>query len=448
MATKVKIDNFSGSGRIFERTSLGLAPILRGMLIDNARLALKAASLSALTDSSAGTVVLGAPLGGNALIAPSGVFNAVAANGVGYAALNTSLGKFRNAQAVWAAALNVARAVVGLPYVTSVEGTVASSYTVPAQDLSNTGEEGVAAVNYSSYLASLGVAVSNQQILAVALNEVLTAVGAQNISLAGMGEYSVGRILTAIPAVVADSTGALSVALADGTALMAALADNWATMAFQWNFAFKYGTAEALTDSTGGTATPAALAVVTAAALTGFEDAGTASLGGTAFNAQLALYQNAFSSIQAAVNHYAISQGLAPIADASGGTVSLTLAAESIAPVAVAGGATAASLVSVDAALVVVTNNLSTLAAQLNALAGDYDVAPIVDSSGGVSGAGLVAIPATVDANNSAAAVGVANTAAITIMTAIRSNISTLAATANALLNNVQAGVGLHVVAG
>jgi len=127
-----------------------------------------------------------------------------------------------------------------------------------------------------------------------------------------MGPYAVGQGLSVIPAVTADSTGALSVLLADGTSLMAQLASNWATMAFYWNDAFKYGTAEAITDSTGGTATPNALAPVVVTPVAGFADAGTASLGGTAINALLALYQNAFSSMQAVINHYAIAQGLPP----------------------------------------------------------------------------------------------------------------------------------------
>jgi hypothetical protein len=263
-----------------------------------------------------------------------------------------------------------------------------------------------------------------------------------------MGPYTVGNALALIPNVTADGTGALSVALADGTALMAALANSWATMAFYWNDAFKYGTAEALTDSTGGTATPAALQPVVVTPIAGFADAGTASLGGTAINALLALYQNAFSSMQAVINHYNIAMGRPPVVDPSGGTVSLTLAAETIAPSAVAGGSTAASAATFAAALVAVEDNFSTLAAQVNALVAEYDVPPIVDSSGGVAGTGLVAIPAVVDANNSAAAVGVANSAAITIITAARNNMSTLAASINAMVNNFQAGVGLHVIAG
>ena len=99
-ATKVKITNFTGAGRVFERTPLGLAPLLRGLAIDNARLAMKTAALSALTDNSGGAVVPVGPLpAAISLVAPSGVFSAIAANGVGYAALNTSLGKFRNAEA-------------------------------------------------------------------------------------------------------------------------------------------------------------------------------------------------------------------------------------------------------------------------------------------------------------------------------------------------------------
>jgi len=51
-------------------------------------------------------------------------------------------------------------------------------------------------------------------------------------------------------------------------------------------------------------------------------------------------------------------------------------------------------------------------------------------------------------ANNATLAVGVANTAAITIITAARNDMSTLAASINAMVNNFQAGVGLHVIAG
>ena len=54
-ATVVKIDNFSGAGRVFTRTPLGLAPILRGMLIDHARFKVEVSGVHDFTDNSTGT---------------------------------------------------------------------------------------------------------------------------------------------------------------------------------------------------------------------------------------------------------------------------------------------------------------------------------------------------------------------------------------------------------
>ncbi len=110
--------------------------------------------------------------------------------------------------------------------------------------------------------------------------------------------------------------------------------------------------------------------------------------------------------------------------------------------------ATAASLISIDAAIEVIENNIATLAVQLNDAMVNLGIPPMVDQSGGIPQTGLVAVPATVVTDNLTLPLGVSNAAIITIVTAIRANIATLNAALTAIIGDTVFTAPISVVAG
>lgn len=115
-----------------------------------------------------------------------------------------------------------------------------------------------------------------------------------------------------------------------------------------------------------------------------------------------------------------------------------------------AGGvtATSGSLTSIEAALVVIEDNISTLAFQLNEILFNQGTPTIIDTSGGVAGPTLATIPTVVVADNVVNPVGVANAAIETVVTAIRNNMSTLAASLTTIIGDTVFVAPIGVVAG
>lgn len=455
MTVVVTKNYFSGMSNIHDAGPNGLAAIIRGLATGQARTTIFAASLAGLVDSSGGTK--GNILSTLNLVTPSGLFNATVAGGVQTTAFNTSLGKIRNAQVTIASRLRVALGKLGLPPVVSVEGTDGLG-TIAAMDLTATTAAGAAAVSYASFVAAANIAVINLQALTAGMNSLIGALGGKKISAVFVDSNSTAAIILragnsvsmlAIPAVVSDATGANSVKLSDGTLFLATMAANMATLASYYNRIISgAGTNQTLTDSTGGTASATSTLVAINFAQTPYQDVATASAPSTGINALLLLYRNALSSIQDQLNTYYENAGLALVADSTGGVVSQTLAVETIALTAVNGTTDSVSAVSLNASLHAVANNIATLARQINAIVANQAQAPLIDSSGGTAGATLVAIPATVFLSNTSAAVGVLNTAAITAITAVRNDISTLAAALNFITANAEGGIHSAVIAG
>ena len=112
-AVKVRIDKFSGTGKVFSREPDALAAIVRGLAIDNARAALEKSAVSQLTDNSGGTAVLNA----TAYVqtpALATVIDATSSGGSQTTNLTTSLGKIDNAYQVLSQSVNNAMARLGL----------------------------------------------------------------------------------------------------------------------------------------------------------------------------------------------------------------------------------------------------------------------------------------------------------------------------------------------
>lgn len=227
MTFRINQHYFSGSGRVFDR-QIGLAAILRSMAVDNAIIRLAADEPEGLTDNSTGTATLGYA----AFPKTFSAFDASAGGGVQNTGFNTALGSVRNAHAVIAANIAGIRAALGLPALTVAEGTVATADTVAAVTKTATAGQGTAAVSFASFRASVAALAANQGVLAKAVAEIRAAVGLDT----SMGVLDWGGepnyVLAAIPATAANAAaGDPSVALADGTAVLTAAANNIATFA-------------------------------------------------------------------------------------------------------------------------------------------------------------------------------------------------------------------------
>lgn len=235
MTVKVRLDMFSGLGRVYSRQSDGLAAILRGILIDNARAKVEASGVHDFTDNSTGAA--------GAVALPglaSGAINATVAGGATAAALNTSLGKVQNAGAVIAGTLNEARALLGLPLVTSAAGVVAAADTIPALDKTNAATSGATAADFASAMNALAVAEAIVYDAVEAANEVLVAVGAAPVALPKVPRPS-GDAFAAIPAVTTSPDGTSAAAQVDVQAELVGVANAIATLAAAWNAAMDQG---------------------------------------------------------------------------------------------------------------------------------------------------------------------------------------------------------------
>ena len=441
MTTFVKKTQFSGLAHIFNRDSTGLASIIRGMAIDNARIKIvETSNVGAFTDNTGGTADTTAPFTlVDMPIAPTGQFNATSAGGVQQAAFNTSLGKIASAQAVFAERLNLARARLGHTLVTFASGTIAASGTLPSLDLTATTASGVSAVDYTSYVAGVTVMKANHRILVNAFTEVMGALGFdQNIADSISVVFSQNYLLAATPTVAASASGNPSVALADGTAFLADIANNLSTMAAMWNQVMAGAGITALTDSTTGTASDQT--VNTVGTFTPYTTAGTDCAPKAGFDTLLGVWRNASASIAAKINVIAEEHGLAPLlVDSTTGTVSNTLAAQATLT-AVTGTTVCLDAVSGLVALNDEKNNISTITAAINKLVPYYGVTALTDNSGGTASTAavplLVATPTTAGGVSGASLSSVANTETTADIAEIANAYATFAKTLNAMVGS------------
>jgi len=239
-AVKLQLNHFSGLSHVADRGTYGLASILRGMLIDNARLKVEVAGVVDFTNNSGGTAlaVIAAP------VPVTPVDATIAGSAEALASFNASLVKIANAGAVITATINEASALLGLPANTAASGVVASANVIPAQDLTGTTGLGVLGADFATGVAAINTANLNLAALANGVNEVLVAIGANPVPV-NLGETNQGLAAVVIPvavasAVVANTPSAL--ALADTTAWLAAYAGSLAALAVAWNAAMNQGT--------------------------------------------------------------------------------------------------------------------------------------------------------------------------------------------------------------
>ena len=236
-AIKVRKDHFVGTSKIFSREPDALSAILRGILIDSARLKVEVVGVADLIDNSTGVAAASLV----AVPVPTVAINGTTAGGTLASALNTSLGKVQNAGLVLENTINEARAPLGLPLLTGLSGTQAAANTIPAQDKAGTTGAGALAADYASSVAAFSVAKSNLVRLIHGTNEVLGALGLAPL-VVGQGQTALDLALGTIPTVAASTTGSSALALTDATAFFTAYANNVATLAVAWNAAMNQGT--------------------------------------------------------------------------------------------------------------------------------------------------------------------------------------------------------------
>jgi hypothetical protein len=447
---KVTSAQFVGTSKIFSRESTGLAAIIRGIAIDNARTRIEGSQVPHITDNTTGAAMAGFIDPTNPAIL-TGVFNASVSGGVSTTAFNASLVKIANATLVMVNAINNARARLGYGVITQPDGTQAAANVLPALDLTATTASGTASLNYASATAAIKLVRQNQYTLARYFNEVLVAIGEPALSSTIQVNMPLQpqNFMNATPVILADTVngGVTSVALADATAFLAEIASNFATMALRWNNAMSQGPMATITDSTGGT--PATTLVVNAApaAATG---AATTSAPKAGFDAQLVIIANAISSLASKTNQLITFYDLPALVDSTGGTISTTLAAESVALTAVDGstGTNAVDVVTATARMATIENSLTSIGAQLNAVAGNFGDMSLVMNNGGTASQTLAALPATATGVGGGTLSTMLDTAVNTWLTNNRNNISTLAAFLNTMLGSTQSNKPLHVVAG
>ena len=234
---KIRDGQFSGNGKLYSRERDGLAAILRGLAIDNARLKVEVSDVKSFTDNSTGAAA-------SKLVAipiPTAAIDASSAGGVTTTSLNTSLGKIANAGKVISNTINEASTLLGLPSTTAASGTQATADTIPAQDKTGTSGSGSSAASFASAVAAMKVARGNFHRLVNGVNEVLVAIGQAPIRAAAVS-HPLDKALLAIPSVTASADGTKAVSKAAVDAFLAAHANNVATLAAAWNAALNQGT--------------------------------------------------------------------------------------------------------------------------------------------------------------------------------------------------------------
>jgi hypothetical protein len=150
------------------------------------------------------------------------------------------------------------------------------------------------------------------------------------------------------------------------------IANNFADLAEKINNLVRYQdmTLGVLTDSSGGTA-DLTLQVISST-LTAVSGAGSGALSKTSADAVFTIFANTLATLAAKVNLLSAVYGLPALVDSTTGTASTT---STLPAVGVSGAgvdntsaATGVQNVSLNAALLVVKNNMATLAARVNAL--------------------------------------------------------------------------------
>lgn len=232
-AIKVTLSHFSGTSKVFTTEETGLAAVIRGLAIDNARLAVQTTAVPDFVDNSTG--VAAATVAD--VVVPKTVTNASAsAIGSPKAALDTALNGIEDALSVLAENVNKGRTRLGLVAVT-YSGTVTTSGTIPAVTKALAATSGASTATLKSARASIQAAKNGLARVLMATNEVLVAVGEAKIK-SSLTFADLSALAVPNPAAtVASATGADAASDTEVDAALTALANGIATVASKWNAA-------------------------------------------------------------------------------------------------------------------------------------------------------------------------------------------------------------------
>lgn len=441
MTIKIGKKYFSGGANVGEVSDTkGLAAVIRGLAIDNARAKLASSQIADFTDNSTG-VAAGEVVD---LVVPTVAYDATSAGGAQRADFNTIMGVIENATAVVAEHINKLRGRIGLDVMTWAAGTVATSGTIPAMTLSVTTASGTSAVDFAEGAAAMAQAKSNLRKLVRAMNECFVACGITKIDDGLTEDFDNDYAMEDIATAAAAATGASSIAKTVADTFFDSYGDNIASLAAFWNGVMAQAGLSDLTDSSGGSAsgTLAAPTVPTPAA-----GAATTSSPKAGFDTVLGVIENNLSEICTRMNALRLQQGLAAYTDSTGQSVNGTLESQSVDLTAVDGssGTSAVEPVSGLARLATIRNAITSLGTGINELAPYYGVNPLTILTGGVASTTIANIAAT------DTGVGGADTLLDTEVDAylvvIRNSISSLAAKLNAMTGTEASQYRLSVVA-
>lgn len=434
MGLGVKTTSFNNLASTYRKDGIGLGPVIRGILIDNARMKIEVTQVPDLTDNSTG--VASATVSAVAMAIPTAPFDATSAGGAQLTATNAAFVKIENAGRVLVNSINNARARLGMPNMAAASGVQAAADTIPAQDKSVATANGVSAIDYATGIAAMLQTRKNIYRLFRGMNGLFRAMGEPIMShtLINAANFPSDLNLSAITAASASATGASSISKTVMDAFLDACANNIATMALVWNRQMvQGGSITDLTDSSGGTASPTNIvAMPTPAAAAG---AATTSSPKAGFDAQLAIIANSCASLAARTNILIDHFGGTRLTDNSGGTPSTTLAAQSANLTAVDGssGTSAVDVVTAAARMASVRNNIADLTRAINLLAPSFGVGLLADASGGSANTTLEAITATGTGVGGATPVTMLDSAVDTWLGQVQNNIATLAGRLNAM---------------
>lgn len=465
-AIRIGKGHFSGLGKVATKDKDSLANMIRGIAIDLAKAKIQNSKITDFVDNTTGTVQ--SPPVFADLVIPTVKFDATSAGGASQANFNTATGAFESGAAVIADWLNRIRARIGLSAIKFGDGTITTAGTVPAQTLTVSSVSGTSALDFVDGVAKMTLVKNNMEVLALAANETLSALGNAPIGpitaivqpVSGTFTKTAGNYLTggaqwsmaAVAAASASASGASAIAKTVVDTFLGSLANNLATLISAFNTTTVGALVfAALTDSSTGTATTYPYSVTANTTPVAAVGAATTSAPKAGFDTQLAVIANALASLCSRMNNIRGAVGLPLYLDSTGGTVSTTLAAMSSALSAVDGssGTVALDVVTATARMATIDNALSSLAVGINDLLSYNGLQPIADTGPlGVASTTLAIVAASGTGVGGVTAVTMLNTAVNTWLGNNKNTVASFAAALNAIVGTDTSVVPpLHVVA-
>jgi len=444
-SVKIFDNHFSGHGKLFGAN--GLANVVRGMAQDAARIKLDIAGVTDMTDNTTGTAAASVV----ALSLPP-QFDATSVDGAPTAGFNTAANKLEDAFAAMADSMNDVRVRLGLKLLSWTTGSIATRHTIPALDLTLTGDTGANAVDFATGRNRVSLLRDNVSLLTYALNEVATALGEPTTlgNIGGTVDRS-GLVLKA----VSDATGgtgspAGTTSIADTVmdTFLTAIAANMATIAAEWSRIVGDPSTTDLTDNSGGVVSNTIADV--SPTLVGYQDVATDSAPQVGLNAEMNKLDNNFADLTAQVNILLARYDIGLLTDSSGGSADATLEVIDDDLTEVDGtGSNSAPVAGTQAIFDAIAANIASLTAKVNLLVPFFGVEALTDNSGATAAETIVATAAIgAGVDNGAAATGLEGAVVDGFLSDVQNAQASLAGKLNEMTGSGVPTKALHVVAG